>query len=241
MKLVIIIILIPIFLMAGSLVAETSSNSPKEQIPPGPLIQKKAPQMFEWEVMTYLPGNLPDEKKSGDQSLPKLTPAKTSIVKTMNIYKVTSVDFQGRAETIWSDGKKSAHETSFGAERIVKPASSFDRGGYCDFSSGDFEGFDWISTNNFTGIKDFKGRKCLVFTEVLRNKEYLVISANTNIAYIDLETRFPVMKTDNDLTIIFNYLNPPSGELSVPPKVRQIFDEDKKNFKKSSIPPIAPF
>jgi len=114
----------------------------------------------------------------------------------------------------------------------------------------DFSGLEWISPATYTGIQSLGGRKVIVFTgsvcdkgatdlAIIRNgvdrqrgqealSGHIVTKAfDPNdykvpaIAYIDLESRLPLMVKYGSLTRSYHYRTPSQSTLTLPPDAVQ--------------------
>ncbi len=112
--------------------------------------------------------------------------------------------------------------------------------GRCDFPE-----LGWISERNFIGIEEQAGRKFLVF----RNHEpkpsisaASTMTPDTGLAmeaYLDAETRLPVIFRNSAGTHNYQYDTPPTEMLSLPSEVKSALDLEQTRIRQLSLKPPA--
>jgi hypothetical protein len=236
-----------------------------EPLPKGPLL-KRAPDAYEWEIRvdTEESAKPPQEGKA-----PPPPPPKTVVVtKGGKVVREVIAYANGAYVEIWHRGGASVTKSRGNQSWSVSPDSSggFESP---DYVTSDFSGLEWISPNTFTGIQSLGGRKVIVFTgsvcdkgatdlAIIRNgvdrqraeealshkplskafdpKDYKVPA----IAYIDLESRLPLMLKYGNLTRSYHYRAPSQSTLTLPPDAVQAvtgFEQYKASLSRG---PAAP-
>ncbi len=169
-------LLFSLLLMAGIARAQEAQDGPANVLPPPPWL-KKAPEMSHW-VITYtaLPG------KTGTQpqeSVPPSSDSNTSAKippKTIEVIKAGKIILEqitgGTGATIqkWRQNglllMKSSENKDWFVGANPPPNDLFEE---ADYSTTDFAGFNWLSSQNFVGIQVIQGSKCLVFKDKILN------------------------------------------------------------------------
>jgi hypothetical protein len=223
-------ILICLFLVGwiGCLHAQSSSSEIPVP-PPGPLIQNRAPDFSQWTVTVSLDQSSQQQAggagSSGGSSTNNVSAKsiiiKKVITKTHDIVHVEYTDEQGRVWNLWEqgslhafvwpDGKTASFAASSLSVENVNPL-------YLDFSNSDFDGFDWISVNNYKGIKEVAGKSCLVFEGIVK---FGGIPMNASAA-TDLTTRLPVQYKGPTGVTSYEFSAPPSEMQTIPANIERL-------------------
>jgi len=211
---------VPSLLMAQQPAAPPAEIPP---LPPGPLIQVRAPEMAQWIVTPAQPAQaaaIPAAKPEENAAKPLLI-ATTKTGKTMlrqrqeptgQILSTWCVD--GQQITLWPDGKH-------WIVQIAKVNPNLPDANYVDYSKSDFPEFAWISKGNYAGIQKFKGVDCIVFKAQIR-VESDDPAPTSFAAYIDVNTRFPLLLQDGDGIHLYEYKAAPKEPLTLPPQVQSL-------------------
>lgn len=261
--------LIPSIAVALLLVAFWSASaapSPTpEPLPAGPLL-KRAPDPYEWviRVDTEESAKPPQEGKA-----PPPPPPKTVVVtKGGKVVREVASYANGTAVEMWHRGGASVTKSQGNQTWIVSPTSTtgFESP---DYVTSDFSGLEWISPSTFTGIQSLGGRKVMVFTGSVCDKgatELAIIKNGVDrqrgeealsghivtkafdpkdykvptVAYIDLETRLPLILKYGNLTRSYQYRNPSQSILTLPPDAVKAVSESEKYRASLSRGPAAP-
>jgi hypothetical protein len=204
--------------------AQTPSDSmAPPPLPPGPLIQKRAPDFAHW-VITSAPtpakGANSPSTPTADASAVNGPQSEVTMTKTGKIMLREVRTQDGRVVPIWCVG--GLQITLFGNSSIVQaknPDPRVPTPNYEDYSDSDFQGFDWIALSKYTGIEESGGRKCIVFQDTVKND---IGSAIDRSAYIDFATRLPVALIVGGGTRTYVFKPPPTTPLTLPPPVVQL-------------------
>jgi hypothetical protein len=267
MKLPILIfpsLLVALVFQAGG---QTVEPTPRPTPPPGPLIQKRAPGFSSWVISVQLPGaaapkssdetsveNGEQADKINAEESKKETP-KLSVTKTGKVYHVRLVDGQKQIWDVWSDGTVTAAEPRKGenAEFVAPPG---DRDSinplYVNFSKSDFDGFNWISTTNFQGIRKVMGRQCLVFSDKVvtgtlssdphaKSPSSPEFTYDNMVACVDAETRLPVVLTNANGITTYKFLTPPGAMQTLPQSIIALVEKQRQLSKSLARKPGKPF
>jgi hypothetical protein len=205
-------------------------------LPPGPLIQQRAPEMAYWSV-TKAYGSLSDAvakraPTSASGAKPDQPPSvKINLVKTGDIMLVQRVDASkeawntwragGLEFVVWPDGKQCI-ETGAPNQDLVNPF-------FTDFSTSDFPGFDWISLQNYTDHETLMGFTCIVF------------KSGSKAAYVDIESRLPIALVDLGQASIYEWKAPPQAMLTLPAVVQAQVRQRQKAAAQMAQPAERPF
>jgi hypothetical protein len=234
-----------------------------EPLPTGPLL-KRAPDPYEWviRVDTEESAKPPQEGKAPP-------PPKTLVVtKGGKVVREVLGYANGAAVEIWHLGGASVSKSQGGQSWIVSPNSTtgFESP---DYVTSDFSGLEWISPSTFTGIQSFGGRKVIVFTGSVCDKSATDLAIIKNgvdrqraeemlshkliskafdpndykvpaVAYIDLETRLPLILKYGNLTRSYQYRFPSQSVLTLPPDAVKAVSGFEKYKAALSRGPAAP-
>jgi len=220
-----------------------------EPLPPGPLIQERAPKMARW-LITLVVGKAkaPESPSAAGQkgAAPKLPWAsKVAVTKTDEIIREETLDEKGQTWsawclpglqiTVWPDGKSWFVQQAQANRDPNVPVAMF-----TDYSKSDFPGFEWISEKNYTGIQKVGSKTCLVFRDVsalMSPEELKQMSPGDEgsnptisvVASIDVETRLPVALTRGNEAHTYEFIAPPEQKLTFPPIVESLIENRDKN------------
>jgi hypothetical protein len=233
-----LLIWLPLLLCGSSLLAQKANPTPAD-LPPGPPIEKRAPEFSQWLITTTLSGTaaLDDQGNVGKSAAkapggPSTT--KVMVTKTGNIYRVEHLD---EARQLWTVFASGATQIMVWPDRhsaaVLTVSNNPDAPNpfMTDFSVTDFQGFKWVGWNKYSEMKQYKGMKCIVFQE----QEHLDSDDpspgggyKTVIAYVNADTRLPVALVDADEANIFEWKPEPKGMLSLPPSALAVLQQRQK-------------
>lgn len=186
---------------------------------------------------------------TGTPATPPIPPTVTTITKTGSILHL-AMPLQGQTWNIWRIGAVISTIYPDGKScGAVAPSPTRDSPNplYVDFSQSDFDGFDWLSLDKYTGIKTFLGKKCIVFKSQVKGAPAADSGAASTadsiplIAYIDFETRLPVALQNNDEERIYQFLPPPTDMQVPPPMVLAFLNDGKKSAARLTHVALPPF
>jgi len=220
--------------LTPALQAQTSALPP---LPPGPLIQPRAPDFAEW-VITKKAGSL-DDTASNSNTGPATQGAAASpsiqetVTKTHDVIRVVRLDTAKRPWTIWCQGAQEYMIWPDGKSCGLvtqSPTAFAPNPFYIDFSTSDFSGFEWISPKTYTGIKSYQGIKCIVFQTGagLQNDSGGSPTTSKKIAYVDFNSRLPLALQSGVEEHLYEWRPPPQDMLSYPPMVKALIDAGLK-------------
>ena len=147
------------------------------------------------------------------------------------------------------------------AEPIVWPDSVQSDIYSVNFASTDFAGLDWISATTYAGMAKYQGRDCIQFSGEVsplnpkaREEEAIAIGQAiafgqpvpqelkvAAVAYIDLETRLPLVVTFGKEKRIYQYGTPPASDLTLPAELAMAVKEREKQMKSLSTGPARAY
>jgi len=247
--------LFPVVLL--SFVASALAQTPQQAVLPSGALLNRAPDYSKWTVVINGSAGSPDmgskEKHAPTNSLSTLTKAGGIILEQ-------NVDTQGQKEEIW-------HCKGIRVEKDPKTAApliSPDRGTgdiySVDFSQSDFAGLSWVSPKTFAGIEKYEGRDCIVFrdkvsplTAEYRRQEMSGIAIAQSlgqdmseilvpaIAYIDLQTRLPVLVTFGNQKRVYQYSTIPHDPLTLPPDLAEALKGYGEKLQRLSAPSVRAY
>jgi len=243
--------------------AATSPNLPP--LPPGPLL-KRAPDYSTWTVTCQghalerrpVKSATSGEEKSKDKE--SVTIAST-VVKTGSTILELNADTDGKRKEIWHVGGLMVMKQPDTAEPIVWPDSAQADIYSVNFANADFAGLDWISSTTYAGMAKYQGRDCIQFNGDVsplnpkaREEEAIAIGQAiafglpvppetkvAAVAFIDLETRLPLVVTFGNEKRIYQYGTPPTADLTLPPELANAVKEREKQLKRLSTGPTRAY
>ena len=259
------------FVITATLHAQqaTTMSSALPPLPPGPLL-KRAPDYATWTVTCQghpAKGRAPAKSSTTGEEKPKDKEGKeaatiaSTVVKTGSTILELNADTDGKRREIWHIGGLMVMKQPDAAEPTVWPDSAQADIYSVNFAAADFAGLDWISANTYTGMAKYQGRDCIQFTGEVsplnpraREEEAIAIGQAiafgqpapqetkvTAVAYIDLETRLPLVVTFGDEKRIYQYGTPPAAELTLPPELENAVKEREKQLKRLSTAPARAY
>lgn len=246
-------LLLSLLLPMAAVSAQTPETTERPVLPPGPLFNDRAPEFSRWVVSISAPKantqaagrNEDDTGENAGDERDQNESAKYSVTKTKNIYHVRIVDAQRQVWDVWSDGKITAREPGKSANAaFVAPPASKDSSNplWVDFTRTDFDGFGWISADNFRGLRKFQGKDCLIFSDKVMlqapsdgkdgDDAFDGLFEETT-ACIDLTTRLPVALIRNGVTTKYSFRSAPTGMQTLPRSIKAMVE--KRNQLRQSL------
>jgi hypothetical protein len=204
-------------------------NSAKPALPPGPLIQARAPDFSQWVVTLTVESEATASPQSDQQSNASAPGAKPKnyfgkVVTTIQTGKLRlreTVDETGKTWQTWC--VKGVQITLRPDSNAVFINSAPDPKNpmpfFSDYSATDFpeipDGI--IAAGNFVGIQTAYGKKCLVFKG--SGKPDPIALPMPYTAYIDFKTRYPVAVSYAGMLKTYEFVSPPTTEMDLPARV----------------------
>jgi hypothetical protein len=211
-------------------------------------VQQYAPKFSSWVVITERkngspsgavkdPGTGNSENTSSAARKPSASRTTIQVTKTGDFRLIETTNGTGHSE-VWSNGAWQVTKRPEWKELVVSNGENSADTAWVNYSSGDFPGFQWITAENFLGLFKFKGRDCLVFKDRVQKqspvqmRQFYDPNAPTPppvdpetlkedvIAYVDLETRLPVVLIAGEQMSTYAFGEPPTEQLVFPPDVK---------------------
>jgi hypothetical protein len=160
-------------------------------------------------------------------------PAKIVVVtKTGSIINTAIVNQDRTVWTVWNSGALHLVVSPDGkqvgqASRPLDPDAVNPY--FFDYSKTDFSGFEWLSASNYQDVKTYQGRQVLIFTK------------GAQIAYIDEETRLPLVLVDREGVHLYTFRTPPAAPLTLPENVQKFVLDQEHHEQSLANRSIAPF
>ena len=252
-KYTVTIICFAIFTLGSNAIAQTFyPPNVAEQIPSGPLILSKAPDTAQWTV-THTTVSWDIQKSDTDKQNPKFVETgKDEFSKSQNLRHVIYNKAPNFHVEIWI---KDNHEFFFRPDLkgpIYTPLET-PNNPYKIELDRDFPDFDWICEKNFIGIKKLENREYLYFDTSKNNKkfEHTAMSVrgtegeydvykSPNIAFIDLETRLPLIIKEGNEMMAYKFSDSPK-KISLPTDLQARLDAMEKKERKIRSMPGRPY
>jgi hypothetical protein len=232
---------------SASLFAQSPAPVEKPVPPPGPLIQKRAPDFARWVTRAKISMPKPPEKTSAAATGSPASDDEeiVTVTKTGAVVHVERTDEQRKTWQTWCRGTVQIAVTPGSQIYLVAAPPNKDVVNplYFDFSNSDFEGFEWISAQNYTGIKPVLGKNCLTFKDDRRVTGTLAPApvSNALVACIDLETRLPVALMNDNGIVTYQFLKPPEAMQDLPANVQAVLDKQKQDIQSVKRKPSLPY
>ncbi len=189
-------------------------------LPPGPLVQLRAPESSRW-IIAYNPqkgGVGEGEDSSG--AAPKGT--KRVVYTKQKEVMLEQTAISGKpVKDRWMVGQWQYSMHPVKRKYVPYSLGSFPPGQvdpffYTDLSQTDFPGFEWIKKEDYAGIHKVLGRECIMYRRSGEGEQMT--------AYVDLRTRFPVVLRKGSETRVYEFHRPPAinlpGEIQADFKAR---------------------
>jgi len=232
------------------LMAQTPGSQPVPQpLLSGPLLNR-APESALWTVIISRTSSRKPEarrEKGAPAELQQLT-----VAKSKTTYREERLLSDGTKSEVWRVGAMQISALPGSGElTIFEPSPSsialLDPEAYTDYSKTDFPGFEWISKKNYRGVQELAGRPCLVFEEAASDPSGEApegapqILRTSMAAWIDLETRLPVILQKGAKTNAYRFGTPPQGMLTLPPRIQSLLDRRAKALEMATRRPARPY
>lgn len=198
-------------------------------IPPGPLIQERAPDYSQWTVTTKLGGDSSSTQPGTAPAASKQPPFFGAIVTTTQTGKIKlreTTDNLGQIWSTWcvrSDTQITIRPDTKGVIITSGPVDPRNPSPYyVDYSKTDFPNIPSgvVSLSNYAGIQSSHGAQCLLF-----KGSGSIIPRSPAIpctVYINLKSRYPVAVEGAGIVVTYEFHQPPSAELSPSADVVQV-------------------
>ena len=205
--------------------APTDPPSPKD-----PIVQR-APAFASWTITFASAPKPPSAQPTQASKLIIDRPASIAVTKTNRTY---------REVITFKSGHKTERWISNGIELITLPGSDqvcYVRHGEMivadafDYSKSDFQSLEWLSLENYLGIKKYEGKSVFAFgptpVQAGDNKP-----RKDKSALLSVEGQLPLSTADEfGVTRTYTYNSPPTSPLIPPEKFLKVFKESGIDFK----------
>ncbi len=239
-------------------------------LPPGPLL-KRTPDYSSWTINsqgTPLAGGAPATDGTAGGGQGEESKQKEAVVTQLTVVKTGSrileyyVDATGQRHEIWHvAGLRIMMHLTGAAKPLVCPEYG---GGDIDsinFALSDFAGLDWISAKTYAGVAKYQGRDCIIFNSSVsplearaqKLEEAGIEQARAlgyhpadpikvpATAYIDLDTRLPLVVQFGGEKRTYQYGPPPRALLQLPAPLAGPAEEYEHRIEALSAPASRPF
>ena len=223
----------------------TPFGVPAPTPPPGALL-KRAPDFSQWVVIYSNPPPPPKKEggtsgkgasaSAGDAAKPILI-KRVEITKTGPVRCLVTVDSDGHRSEVWCNKELQITCMSGWNYPWITGVNDSRNPFRVDFSRSDFNECEWISASTFKGIQKFQGKDCLVFGQSADSDP----THFTTAAYIDLETRLPVMAVAGGEIVSYQFGPPPQAMLEFPANIRAAIQAQAKEIKHLTSMPPRPY
>jgi len=189
-------------------------------LPPGPLVQKRAPETNRW-IITYNPqktaGGGGESEAAASGTKGKRAPFSRRIVYTKSgafvCEQVIAPDGKVRERWIVGDYQfdkdpKTKRFNIYSVQAFV--GGKFDGVRFTDLSKTDFPGFEWIGPKDYAGVQKVMNRECLVFHRA---------DGEEATAYVDAATRYPVVLKRGNETRLYEFQKAP--QIALPAEIQK--------------------
>ncbi len=175
------------------------SAAPNPELPSGPLL-KSVPEFSQWEIEVTHPIDPANTRKSEKAQAGRIVTTKTGDI----IHETT--DHNGQRSEKWFVGPLQYTKASGRREWLESDGSVGADGArldpdYSPLPASGFRDLEWVTAGTYCGVFRHEDRECLVFVPLdlagvtthprTVSKEFL--DAQDTLAYIDAESRLPVL------------------------------------------------
>lgn len=213
--------LVAVSFLAGRMFAQEAGE---KLTPPSGALLKLAPDYSKWTVnYIYAQASDPKTPLTGTET------HQVNMTKTRTIISEDIVDGMGRHDSIWHVGPLQYRKPP---EQTIWFESSAARGNvevHSDFRplpANGFRGWDWVGEETYVGTLPLGTVSCLVFApegakgiKGALTKEQ--VAALTTVAFVNVETRLPVMMRVGNVTQQFVFAPPPTAMQELPTDLKE--------------------
>ena len=241
-----------LILLAGC-TAWAQQSVPSSTIPPLPkgTLLKHAPEFSQWIVTSSTPtaaaskGTLASVSDAAGSKVLK----RVQVIKTGSTRYILDVESNGTRMETWCAGTKQVYLRPEWKHPMLADESDIKDPMSVDISKTDFPGCEWVSAKNYKGIQKLSGRDCIFFSDTVVITQEIVPGNSSKTssyqyqasAYVDLETRLPVMLVTPTEVAVYQFGTAPNSPLTLPAPVKEVIDEQEKAVKQATSMPPRPF
>jgi len=177
---------------------------------------------------------------------------RTLVRKTGDIRDEITANADGtRSESWYAGGVEATYAAGQKDPTIVVQGANVRADGIMnDYSKSDFPGFEWIKRSNYTGVQTIVGIPCIVFHDgpaqlgsanaPLSPGAPVPIPQTGSTAFIAADSRLPVLLQTDDGTILYQWEQPPTSPLTIPPGMQDFINTMQVRKQAAAAPPAAP-
>ena len=220
-------------LAVGAQAQETAKPTPLPVLPPGPALQRRAPDRAQWVIkQTVAPTPDAELAKGGatDKHPKSYWGSLVAVTKTGSIMLRQTIDDKGQTWNTWCTPDLQTTIYPDGQHWIVQsisPDPKVPAANYEDYSKTDFPGLEWVTLDKYVDLKEINGKRCIIFKS--RFKMADDDPAPTDFeADVDLDTRYPVETKVGANLRTYTFSDAPPAMLSLPPLVLSLLDNRAK-------------
>jgi len=234
-------------------------------MPTGSLLKRRAPEFSRWLIAYNPEKTAPAKTPNVEKTLRPGLFQNIVVSKTKDIIFEQIVMSNGQQRKKWCLGDIQFLKRSANGKGVLIDRNAFERGGllegdFSDFSTTDFPGFGWVGPRNYRNIVKFMNRDCLLFTDrinLVSDEEFQVIQQDAGVrneerlnraqfemevtAYVDLETRLPVMLQRGKETSYYQFQSPPESTITIPAELQEMKDHSIRRRNQLSRMPSRPW
>lgn len=202
----------PALLIANSGRAEPPSPAPTPSMP----ILRRTPNFAAWAV-TF---SKADQKSGAPISrLHFDLPQSQTVIKTDHTYHEQTTLQSGKTSERWIYDNLELKTRPENGQIVYVPTSEDPALGDFRYKDADFNGLEWLSMENYRGIKEYEGKPAYYFESKLSTDP----AARKLTAYVSMDTQWPISSSDGWTKSVYQYLPPPAATLNPPDNFMKIF------------------
>lgn len=244
------------------LIASFAQSPTPPPLPSGALLAN--PEFAQWQVtiadQTKQAPAPSSGESSGQAASAKAVSAKAAtqtiirVTKTKNIRYQEIVDPSTGKVTIWCEDNLQVMMTPGEPMPTLYSAPDPTNPYYVSYTKSPFPECAWVSAKNYTGIQKINGRDCIVFgdkigdeqsdvqereneAKLLGKKAYTGKYESPVAAYIDLETRLPVISRKGSEIRTYQFYPAPRTMLPLPSDIAAVIKQYEQRLKDYSRTP----
>jgi hypothetical protein len=249
-------LVIALLMLAVNVYGQEKPSTPaKPEAPSGPLIGS-VPDFSQWEISFSYPKAR--KKKSAAVVAGQKTPtpvnlSKSITTKTKDIIHEEMIDISGNQTQKWYIGRLQYTKLP-GQSNWFESDGSGGSGGktidpaYSPLPATGFRDLDWISADTYVGTVKYNKCDCLIFVpggtatlDKADSKKDARLQSEKTIAYIDVETRLPVLVRFNGETRNVTFNAQPTTMLTLPVELTEQVKQGEEGRARLSQPAPLPY
>jgi hypothetical protein len=208
--------------IATSIPAPSDNGIIKTAYPGGEAIGP-APDFSQWQVnftFSQTKGK-PGQGQAKEEIIvgvapPPPQPKSLSVIKTKPMKRIVLIYADGSNQSAWNDGQETYWMTNDNHPYTMPRDMQIQMSPFLTFGDNDFPGMEWVSEQNYVGMQEMRGSKCLVF------------EVGGITAWVNESNRLPMRWASSYEIRDYVFQESPKAELTMPDQVQQLIKQEKQ-------------